>query len=153
MKVKLFVAILVLVFFSACKIDDGIDCALVDCATDQIFSIEFKDAEGTNLITNETYKLEDIEITSGDRQLELVPLDTTKLVTFIISRNIGETSYTIKLNSSETDTLVLDTKQQQNTNFNQCCPPLLFIEKAIYNENQKEIVKMDNGFEKIIVVK
>lgn len=152
MKLKLFISLFVLVVFYSCKIDDGLDCALVDCATEQIFSIEFLDSEGANLITNETYKLADIEITTGDKQLELIPLDSTKLVTFIIVGDIGETSYTIKLNSTERDTLILNTIQPTAT-LNACCVPLPIINKTIYNETLKDIIQMDNGFEKIKVIK
>ncbi|MDO1512711.1 hypothetical protein Q2T41_08590 [Maribacter confluentis] len=152
MSFKLFVSLFLLAFLYNCKIDDGLDCAVIDCATEQIFSIEFLDEEGTNLITNETYKLDTIEIKIDGTSVELIPLDSTKLVTFIIVGAIGETSYSIKLNPNETDTLVLTTVEPR-TNINQCCTALPIIEKVSYNLKQKNIIQMDNGFEKISVIK
>ncbi|SNR58007.1 hypothetical protein SAMN04488009_2598 [Maribacter sedimenticola] len=152
MSFKLFVSLFLLAFLYNCKIDDGLDCTVIDCATEQLFSIEFLDEEGTNLITNETYKLDTIEITTDGTSLELIPLDSTKLVTFIIVGAIGETSYSIKLNPNETDTLVLTTVEP-TTNINQCCTALPIIEKVSYNQKQKNIIQMDNGFEKISVIK
>lgn len=145
--------LLCLITLISCKIDDGLDCQLVDCATEQIFSIEYLDDTGSNLISNETYSYNDIEITSGNTRLLLIPLDSTKLITFIIvGDSIGDTSYSIKLNANETDTLILNTIKP-TANLNPCCPALPIINKAIYNENVKDIITMDNGFEKISIIK
>ena len=152
MNYKLILSVFILLFVSSCKIDDGLDCSLVDCAAGQVISLEFLNSEGTNLISNGTYSLEDIEVTVGTNKLELIEFDADKLVTFFLSEKQGETTYNINFKALEiTDTLVLNLTQTSTAA--DCCGPYFQINSATYNGESQEIVQMEFGFEKIVIVK
>lgn len=152
MNYKLILSAFILLFVSSCKIDDGLDCSLVDCAAGQVISLEFLNSEGTNLISNGTYSLEDIEVTVGTNKLELIEFDADKLVTFFLSEKQGETTYIINFKALEiTDTLVLNLTQTSKAA--DCCGPYFQINSATYNGESQEIVQMEFGFEKIAIVK
>lgn len=151
MRFKSIFATFILLFISSCKIDDGLDCALVNCADGQLFSIEFLDSEGVNLIANGTYSLEAITLTSNATQLDLIELNANDYVNFILVEKSGETTYTINLTTSEMDSFVLDLSQTSTGG--DCCGPNFQINNARYNGDSKEIVQLEYGFEKIVVIK
>ncbi|MFT6994414.1 MAG: hypothetical protein ACJA1P_001147, partial [Maribacter sp.] len=81
----------------------------------QTLSIELVNAEGENLITNETYSLETIKVFNGETYVNDFGNVTDKsMITIAISGVIGATAYQVVLNDPETDTLVLNFKKKQS---------------------------------------
>jgi hypothetical protein len=69
MMIKYFLASFSLLFLMTCdKEDEVADCAAVSCLA-QMASIEFVDANGNNLIANDTYALNTIDIFKGENQV------------------------------------------------------------------------------------
>ena len=136
----------------SCKEDDRLnECYLIDCIA-QTFSIELVDSDGVNLITNETYILDNIVIAKNNQQLNLNQIATDDTVYFFVSGKNGNNTYTIKLNETEKDELVLNLTRIKLEL--ECCGPYFRINSANYNGTEVEIIDDDNfNFEKIIILK
>ena len=149
---KLTLLALLFVFFTSCGEDDGTDCSLVDCAL-QSFSIEIVDIDGNNLIANGTYDKSNIIVTKNDNQLNS-NLSTSDEIYFEIRGEVGNNTYLIKLNDSETDILVLNLTT--NNQGNECCSPFYTINSALYNNTTIEIDRRNTDFiydDRIVIVK
>jgi len=117
----------------------------------QEISIELLNLDGENLIENGTYDFDAIQVSSQGVPLALSSSTIQKELIFQIIREDGDTSYTIDLNGSETDTLVLNLTL--NNNEEVCCPSDV-INSVSYNGQGKEIIDNDSEISaKIIIVK
>lgn len=152
MRIKLLLFTLSIMFLVSCDENSRADCATVLCAA-QSLSIELVNAEGTNLIANETYSLENIVVSKEDIQVNESGnnMGQTIIIIIIISGTEGDNVYQVVLNDSETDTLVLDL--QKNSPGSECCSPPFTIKKATYNGAELEIIRPESQMEKIVVVK
>jgi len=151
MRIKLLLFTLSIMFFVSCDENSHADCATVLCAA-QSLSIELVDAEGTNLIANETYSLENIVVSKEDIQVNESGNNMGQtIIIIIISGTEGDNVYQVVLNDSETDTLVLDLKK--NSPGSECCSAPFTIKKATYNGAEVEIIRPESQMEKIVVVK
>jgi hypothetical protein len=70
MRVSQLLILFSLLFLASCneKTKEQNDCTIVSCAG-QTLSIELVNAEGENLITNESYSLETIKVFTGETQV------------------------------------------------------------------------------------
>ncbi len=112
MRVSQLLILFSLLFLASCNenTQEQDDCAIVSCAG-QTLSIELVNAEGENLITNETYSLESIKVFNGETQVnDFGNVTDTSRITIAISGVTGTTAYQVILNDSETDTLMLNFK-------------------------------------------
>ncbi len=131
------------------KEDEVADCAAVSCLA-QTVSIEFVDANGNNLIANETYSLSTLAITKGENEVNANQESQETEVRFFLSGTEGENTYTIVLDDSETDVLTLDLNKISPGS--ECCSPIFEILSATYNGSNIEVItEYDNS--KIVVVK
>ena len=128
LKLKLLAAVVLL---SACKNDDGLDCSLVDCMVDQLFAIELLDSQGNNLIENGTFELTKIIVSANGNDLFVNTTTTENYLLFYYKGENGRQTYDIQLNSSETDTLVLDLSKKEGQH--KCCGPYFDVDEASYN--------------------
>ncbi len=114
-------------------------------------SLVYVNSEGVNLIENGTYDFDTIKVNSRRNQLAFTSDRTQNELVFQVIREEGETSYTIDLNGSETDTLILNVTL--DTNEDNCCPSDM-LNSAVYNGQNQEIIN-ENSVEppKIIIVK
>ncbi|MFT6796727.1 MAG: hypothetical protein ACJART_001871 [Maribacter sp.] len=116
MRVNQLLILFPLLFLASCNenTQEQDDCAIVSSAG-QTLSIELVNAEGENLITNETYSLETIKVFNGETYVNDFGNVTDKsMITIAISGVIGATAYQVVLNDPETDTLVLNFKKKQS---------------------------------------
>ncbi len=150
LKTKLAFLGLTLLFVFSCDNNSRIDCATVVCAQ-QLLLIELVNEEGTNLITNETYSLENIVVSKDDIQVNDSGNSSTETIIIFISGMEGSSTYEVFLNDSETDILVLNLRK--NSPGSDCCSPPFTIEKATYNETDLEIIREESALERIRVVK
>ena len=148
MKAKLFFLGFLLIFLVQCDNSSG-NCDTLVCSA-PVLSVELLDANGTNLITNGTYPIEEIKVYKGEDFVYENFNDTEESIIISIYQMGGENTYQISLNSSETDILILNLVK--NTSGGGCCSPKFEIESATYNGNSVEVI-MDSGIEKIVVVK
>ena len=148
--IKSYLASFALLFLMTCdKEGEILDCAAVSCLA-QTVSIEFIDDSGNNLIANDTYALNTIEVFKGQDQLNDYQESQETTVRFFLSGNEGENTYTITLDEVETDVLILNLNQTSSGS--DCCSPIFEIESATYNGENIE-VNTENDSPKITVVK
>jgi len=150
-----FFLFLILVILNSCTEEDNqIPLSLCDCAT-QRFSIEFIDAQGNNLIANETYSIDNIVFLRGFDHVNFYFNEASGYLEFE-GFNVGENNYEIRLNDSETDTLFLDASLPTTMGEESCCSPFLNIDLARYNNILVEIDRGDENFafdDKIVIIK
>jgi hypothetical protein len=149
MKLKIYSLLGLFILLSSCKEDEGIDCSLVDCAF-QAFTIEFVDADGTNLIENGRYDQSTIIVRKNGNQINST-LNTSDILYFEVMGEVGTNTYEIRLNDSETDILVLDLSGENIRTG--CCGPYYDISTALYNGTAQEILQDEYYFAKIVVTK
>ncbi|MGB3149991.1 MAG: hypothetical protein WBB27_04960 [Maribacter sp.] len=152
MKLKYYIFLYSFVLLFSCKDDDGLnECSLIDCAV-QTFALAYVDIDGNNLITNGTYPLENITITKDNEQFNLSQFESDEVVYFFASGEDGDNTYSIKLNDTETDELILDLTRVKLDP--ECCGPFFNINSATYNGDVIEIKENQNSFiERITIVK
>ncbi len=148
LKLKLLAAVVLL---SACKNDEGLDCSLVDCMVDQLFTIEFLDGQGNNLIENGTYDLTKIVVSTNGNDLYVNTATTENYLLFYYEGESGQQVYDIRLNSSETDILVLDLSKKEEQN--ECCGPYFDVDKVSYNGEFSQLTNLHLASDKITVIK
>ncbi len=149
-KVHFYLMICFVFLFTGCNDNPKEDCAAVLCAS-QYLAIELVDIEGTNLIANGTYSLEDIKVLKDNVQVNEFPNPSGALIIIFISGTEGANTYQVSLGDTETNTLVLTLLQ--NNPGGECCSPLFTITDATYNGQSSEIIKEESQMEKIIVLK
>lgn len=153
MKLKIVILLFIIILNNACDVSqEGTDCALVDCAVGQLFSVELIDNDGNNFITNGTYAISEISITTNESKIDLIPFNSNDFLNFIVENKSGESIYTIRFSESEIDTLTLNLVELNQTS--ECCGPYFDIETATYNTTDYEVLHNENrNFFKIKVVK
>lgn len=156
MRIKLVAATFSLLFLSMCESNDEDtdtlppNCATVTCLV-QTLSIELKDMEGTNLIVNGTYPLEGITVSKESLQMNRFVTTPDSVITFFISGKKGLNSYQIKLNDTETDTLILNLKEKHPAS--ECCSAYFDIIDAKYNGNLTEVIVEQGKLDRIEIIK
>ena len=153
MKLKIAILLFIIILNNACDVSqEGTDCSLVDCAIGQLFSVELIDNHGNNLITNGTYAISEISITTNESEIDLIPFNSNDFLNFIVENKSGESIYTIRFSESEIDTLNLNLVELNQTSV--CCGPYYAVQNATYNGADHEILANENDdFFKITVVK
>lgn len=153
MKLKFSILLFIIILNNACDVSqEGTDCSLVDCAVGQLFSVELINNDGNNLITNGTYAISEISITSNESEIDLIPFNSNDFLNFIVENKSGESIYTIRFSESEIDTLNLNLVELDQASV--CCGPYYAVQSATYNGANYEILTNNNDdFFKITVVK
>lgn len=146
---SIFTGLCFLTLASGCL--DETDCAAVGCFA-QTISLELIDNNGTNLIANGTYELENIVVLRNSNKVNLSSPQTTTEIIFFVTGNKGNNTYEIQLNSNETDILVLN--QSIDSPGGKCCPASYLINSANYNGASQQIIRTEfKGSEKLIITK
>lgn len=130
-----FLLFIILCIMASCSKDEKetIDCALFDPAISNLF-IKLVDAEGNNLIENETYIADDITVLFNDYLYTNVVFNDVEgienLITLNVIGNDGDNTIKIQLSSGETDTLILNLTAESEI----CGWTFFSINSAIYND-------------------
>lgn len=130
-----FLLFIILCIMASCSKDEKetIDCALFDPAISNLF-IKLVDAEGNNLIENETYIADDITVLFNDYLYTNVVFNDVEgienLITLNVIGNDGDNTIKIQLSSEETDTLILNLTAESEI----CGWTFFSINSAIYND-------------------
>jgi len=130
-----FLLFIILCILASCSKDEKetIDCALFDPAISNLF-IKLVDAEGNNLIENETYIADDITVLFNDYLYTNVVFNDVEgienLITLNVIGNDGDNTIKIQLSSEETDTLILNLTAESEI----CGWTFFSINSAIYND-------------------
>lgn len=130
-----FLLFIILCIIASCSKDEKetIDCALFDPAISNLF-IKLVDAEGNNLIENETYIADDITVLFNDYLYTNVVFNDVEgienLITLNVIGNDGDNTIKIQLSSEETDTLILNLTAESEI----CGWTFFSINSAIYND-------------------
>jgi hypothetical protein len=147
MRVKTYLTGLLSIFLLQCD-NTRVDCATVSCIA-QSLAIELVDADGTNLIENGTYPIENIEVLKDENQVNQNSSD--RAIFILLSGQRGNNTYQIVLGNSEVDILVLDLIQTGSDEG--CCGPAFSINNATYNGRVIEIEIDEQLGQKITVLK
>jgi len=130
-----FLLFIILCIMASCSKDEKetIDCALFDPAISNLF-IKLVDAEGNNLIENETYIADDITVLFNDYLYTNVVFNDVEGIENLITLNVigkdGDNTIKIQLSSEETDTLILNLTAESEI----CGWTFFSINSAIYND-------------------
>lgn len=130
-----FLLFIILCIMASCSKDEKetIDCALFDPAISNLF-IKLVDAEGNNLIENETYIADDITVLFNDYLYTNVVFNDVEGIENLITLNVigkdGDNTIKIQLSSGETDTLILNLTAESEI----CGWTFFSINSAIYND-------------------
>lgn len=153
MKLKIAILLFIIFLNNGCDFSqEGTDCSLVDCAVGQLFSVELIDNDGYNLITNGTYAISEISITTNESEIDLIPFNSNDFLNFIVENKSGENIYTIQFSESEIDTLNLNLVELDQTSV--CCGPYYAFQNVTYNDVNHQILPNENDdLFKITVVK
>ncbi|MFD2586587.1 hypothetical protein ACFSQJ_06575 [Croceitalea marina] len=130
--------------------DDGVPCALPDGSSVDIIVqsmyIELVDANGTNLIANDTYPGLDISaekdgfiirpVVFDESQIPNLPKSVKDIIVLELLGPEGENTWVLKLNENENDTLAIDLK---HGNADECGLFLLEVLSATYNGVQQNV--------------
>ena len=135
------------IFLLRCD-NSRIDCATVSCIA-QSLAIEFVDADGTNLIENGTYSIENIKVLKDENQVNQNSSD--KAIFILLSGQRGNNTYQIDFGNSEVDILVLNLGQAGSDD--DCCGPSFSINNATYNGEEIEVEIDEQLGQKITVLK
>jgi hypothetical protein len=132
---------------TSCKNHDKeeIDCALFDPAISNLF-IKLIDAEGNNLIENETYIADDITVLFNESTYtNVVYNDVLGIENLIILNLIGiDGDNTVKINLSNdiTDTLILNLTAESEV----CGWTFFTLNSATYNDEIKTIEDFNGNY-------
>ncbi len=118
---------------------------------DQLFTIEFVDGLGNNLIENGTYDLTKIVVSTNGNDLYVDTSTTEKYLIFYYDGRSGEQVYDLRLNSSETDILMLNLSKKEKEN--KCCGPYFDVNEASYNGKFSQLTNLGLASDKITVIK
>lgn len=146
----LYTFILFSVLLFSCNSDDNdpeVACSLELPAVSNLF-IELVNAQGENLIENETYIPADITIeTNGNTLTNVVFTNVEGLENFVavgVFGDDGDNIYQINLSGTETDTLILNLTREE---IGDPCPQIAFmLNTAVYNNESKEIQSFGGDF-------
>ncbi|PQV49456.1 hypothetical protein CLV33_10387 [Jejuia pallidilutea] len=150
-KIALSLLILLSVFF--CKNDDDneIDCSLIDIGPPNIY-IELVDANGNNLIENETYIADNITVTFKGYIIENVVFKNVPSVENFIALSVsgskGDNTFNIHLSENETDILTLNLSEREVI----CSVTFYTINETTYN-GEIQTLKDFNGDYLITITK
>ena len=152
-KITLFVVFLAVFISQGCESDDTDPCFNVDPLF-QTFVIELVDADGNNLIENNTYERSEIKVFFNDFTIGGVP-EPAVPVNFISIELLAATDNQILevvLSSDDTDELILSIESGEPIG---CGLIPLTVTNATYNGTEKTIVPKDaiDNIPKIVVVK
>ena len=150
MKVKAYILEVLSVFLNAC---DGLEVvfATVSCAEPSL-AIELVDDDGTNLIANGIYSIDEIRVFKDDNQVNPNQDPTDEVIFILLSGQRGDDTYQIDLSDGEIDTLVLNLLQTSSGG-GDCCNPSFSINKAMYNMETVELGIDEQFGQKITVIK
>lgn len=148
----LFISVCFLLL-NSCESDDDNPCLSIDPGF-QTFSIELVDADGNNLIENDTYNRSQIEVKANGNIIGGVP-GTAVPSNYILTElflAIDKVPLEISLNANESDELILDISGGERL---ECGFVPLTVTKAVYNGAEQSLSILDevDRIQKIVVVK
>lgn len=146
-----------LIFIQSCKNDDETcDYALYDPVALRTVFIKLVDTNGNNLIENETYNSNNIEVsfngyTNTSPFFENTP-ELENLIAVTVIGIEGDNTYEIKLNNTITDTLILNLDSEILGN-EPCTSTYFTINNTSYNNTNQTVEDLNNWNYLITVVK
>lgn len=132
---------------TSCKNNDKeeIDCALFDPAISNLF-IKLIDAEGNNLIENETYIADDITVLFNESTYTNVVYNDVQGIENLIVLNLiginGDNTIKINLSNNITDTLILNLTTESEV----CGWTFFTLNSATYNDEIKTIEDFNGNY-------
>jgi hypothetical protein len=132
---------------TSCKNNDKeeIDCALFDPAISNLF-IKLIDAEGNNLIENETYIADDITVLFNESTYTNVVYNDVQGIENLIVLNLiginGDNTIKINLSNDITDTLILNLTTESEV----CGWTFFTLNSATYNDEIKTIEDFNGNY-------
>ena len=132
---------------TSCKNHDKeeIDCALFDPAISNLF-IKLIDAEGNNLIENETYIADDITVLFNESTYTNVVYNDVQGIENLIILNLigidGDNTVKINLSNDITDTLILNLTAESEV----CGWTFFTLNSATYNDEIKTIEDFNGNY-------
>lgn len=115
--------------------------------------LEYVDADGNNLIENNTYNAHDIslEYENGTRT-EVMDLqnEDTKYLVWVVGFSKGKNAISVTLSPSETDKMLLYATE---VDFSSCTGPLFAIDSVFYNGEKQAVKKMSDWIKKVSITK
>lgn len=149
MRLKFILLLFSFTLLIRCNNDDPVlECV---CAA-QEFSIEILNTEGSNLIQNGTYNFTDIQVILNGIDVTSAHNESQTEVVFEMRGTTGINRYTIILNDSETDLLVLNESIEDPSIV--CCP-YTKVTSALYNGQEQEVMTSNDALrlQKITITK
>ena len=130
---------------TSCKNKEEIDCALFDPAISNLF-IKLIDAEGNNLIENETYIADDITVLFNESTYTNVIYNDVQGIENLIVLNLiginGDNTIKINLSNDITDTLILNLTTESEV----CGWTFFTLYSATYNDEIKTIEDFNGNY-------
>jgi hypothetical protein len=124
---------------------EEIDCALFDPAISNLF-IKLIDAEGNNLIENETYIADDITVLFNESTYTNVVYNDVQGIENLIILNLigidGDNTVKINLSNDITDTLILNLTAESEV----CGWTFFTLNSATYNDEIKTIEDFNGNY-------
>jgi len=146
MKHLLYIFLILGVF--SCKNDDEIDCSYYTSIASKSIFIKLIDSNGNNLIENETYAANTINIVFGDYTFTDVVFEDVLGIENLIALNIfgnqGDNQFRINLSENETDLLILNIDKQETVN--PCVGHIFTLNSATYNGVIQTLENFDGDY-------
>lgn len=151
---KLFSFLFCLFCITSCATDynNDIDCELFDPENFMLY-IELVDSDGNNLIENDTFIADDVQIVFGDYTMTNVLYYNTfgkkNLIAFSLIGEVGDNTFNIQLSVEVTDTLLLNLKDGGQV----CGWSFLLLNTVSYNGVPQTVKKFKGNNHLITIVK
>ncbi|MBD0831128.1 hypothetical protein [Aestuariibaculum sediminum] len=137
-------SLLLVVFLSfSCTSSNDIPeyCAAVDYFTTSLY-IKITDQDGTNLIENETYISNYINLEFRDLTIKNAVDPNKNLISFLIFGEEGNNTLKINLAETDSDILILNL----STSTNECNHTFYTLNKVTYQDISLSIEKLNNNY-------